>query len=245
MSEILIEVRNLGRVFHTGGLRKAKIIALENITFDLKRGETIGVTGPSGSGKTTLGKIIAGIDRPTSGEVGYLGRRITELAGKERHYYRRHVHMLFQDAAGALNPLKTTGASIKEVAKLAGLRGASINSAVAESLRAVHLSHELLSRTPDRLSGGQNQRIALARILMLSPEVIVLDEPTSALDVSVQAGILRLLKEIQRERKLGYLFISHDEAVIEFMCDTVISLKKHDHCRNVSHHTSISRPIFS
>ncbi len=132
--------------------------------------------------------------------------------------------MLFQDPEGALNPAKSIDTALREVARLIGFDRDEREDAVSKSLAAVHLSPEILSRTPGKLSGGQNQRVALARVLMLSPEVIVLDEPTSALDVSVQAGILRLLKELQDDRALSYLFISHDAAVVDFMCDEVISL---------------------
>lgn len=224
MPEILIEACGLSQCFSSRRSKGRKLHVFSEIAFTLHQGKTLGVIGPSGSGKTTLGKIVAGIDKPSAGEVRYKGRPVHGLKGAERRRFRRNVQMLFQDAEGALNPAKTIGRSFEEVAKLIGLNPIKAKDAILKSLDTVHLSSEILSRTPGRLSGGQNQRVALARILMLAPEVIVLDEPTSALDVSVQAGILRLLKELQSAWSLSYLFISHDAAVIEYMCDEVLAL---------------------
>ena len=197
---------------------------LEGIDFTLEAGRTVGVVGPSGSGKTTLGRIVAGVDRPDEGAVRYRGQLLAQLSGNEWKTFRRRVQMLFQDPEGALNPAKTVARAFNEVGRLAGMSHAETGVRIRELLDTVHLSPEVLSRVPSRLSGGQNQRVALARILLLDPEGIVLDEPTSALDVSVQAEILRLLKELQCMRGLSYLFISHDPRVIEFMCDSVASL---------------------
>lgn len=216
----------MGKSFRSKRSRSAPLHVFADISFELAPGKTIGITGASGSGKTTLGRIAAGIDSATAGEVRYRGRRVEELKGDEWRRFRRRVQMLFQDPEGALNPAKSTGTSLDEVARLIGLHRDEREDAVSKSLAAVHLSPEILSRTPGKLSGGQNQRVALARVLMLSPEVIVLDEPTSALDVSVQAGILRLLKDLQSELGLSFLFISHDAAVVDLMCDEVISLDR-------------------
>jgi len=219
MLSLCLEIKNVEKSFFSGSFRKKKRTVFSDISFGVKKGETVGITGKSGSGKTTLGKIAAGLISPDTGMVLYKGADIHIMKKEIRRQYRTRVQMLFQDPEGALNPMKTIRRQFEEVYKLAGIEG---NQSV---LKSVGLSEEILSRYPHELSGGQNQRIALAKILLLEPEVIILDEPTSALDISVQAQILHLLRKLQEERTLCYIFISHDPATIQFMCDYEIRLE--------------------
>lgn len=175
--------------------------------------------GPSGEGKSTLGRIISGIEKPTYGTVYYEGSQLPEMKKTEHMAFRRKVQIMFQDPTGAFNPKKKIGSSVFDVLKLLKIPFIEHASKTKEMLMTIGLPEEVLSRYPSQLSGGQLQRLALGRILLLEPEYIVLDEPTSSLDVSVQAQILHMLKKIQTERSIGYLLISHDEAVIRFMSD--------------------------
>ncbi|MFW5747744.1 MAG: ATP-binding cassette domain-containing protein, partial [bacterium] len=176
-------------------------------------------------GKTTLGKILAGILEPTGGQVLYEGRDIFSLNREERRNYIQNVQMMFQNPEGALNPMKRIERQFFDVCRLTGSASrAESAERTARALEQVGLSKEILCRLPSELSGGQNQRVALGRILLLDPKIIILDEPTSALDVSVQAQILHLLKRLQHERRLSYIFISHDPEVVDFMCDRIVSV---------------------
>jgi peptide/nickel transport system ATP-binding protein len=198
---------------------------LRGVDLKILEGESVGLIGDSGSGKTTLGRILAGLERPSGGEVLYRGMELRSLGGADRKGFRRGVQFLFQDPEGALNPLKTIGRSLDESCRLAGLARKDRGDAAAEILRSVGLSADVLPRFPGQLSGGQNQRVALARILLLEPRMIVLDEPTSGLDASVQALILHLLRDLRRARGLTYLLIAHDRDVVGFLCDRAVKLE--------------------
>ncbi len=224
MSAVLLKAQGVGRVFRSGRPARRTVEVLRDIDLEVCSGQTLGIVGASGAGKTTLGRILAGVDRPTRGTVAYKGAKLSELSRVQWRVFRRRVQMLFQDPEGALNPAKTIRRSFEEVGRLAGI--ARLETVLSDLLHTVGLSPEVLPRLPRQLSGGQNQRVALARILMLEPELIVLDEPTSALDVSVQAQILHLLKTLQHRRNLAYLFIAHDIWVIRFMCDEAVLLAK-------------------
>lgn len=176
--------------------------------------------GPSGEGKSTLGRVIAGIEKPTYGTVYYEGYPVSDMKKTEHMAFRRRVQIMFQDPTDAFNPRKKIESSVFEVLKLLKISCIEHASKTEEMLMTIGLPEEVLSRYPSQLSGGQLQRLALGRILLLEPEYIVLDEPTSALDVSVQAQILHMLKNVQAEKSIGYLLISHDEAVIRFMSDS-------------------------
>ncbi len=178
------------------------------------------MTGPSGEGKSTLGRVIAGIEKPTYGTVYYEGSSLSEMKKTKYMAFRRKVQIMFQDPTGAFNPRKKIGSSVFDVLKLLKIPNIEHVSKTKEMLTTIGLSEEVLSRYPSQLSGGQLQRLALGRILLLEPEYIILDEPTSALDVSVQAQILHMLKNVQTEKNIGYILISHDQAVIRFMSDT-------------------------
>ncbi|AET64406.1 Oligopeptide ABC transporter, ATP-binding protein [Methanothrix harundinacea 6Ac] len=214
----------IGKAFSRGIVRRRTRVVLEDVTLEIGEGRTLGLVGPSGSGKTTLARIVAGLETPTAGRVLYRGRDLRDLRGGERKAFRRRVQMIFQDPEGSLNPRKTIRRSLEEVLDLRGVQGGG-RQEVREVLEVVGMEAEVLDRLPSQLSGGQNQRIALARALILEPEVLVLDEPTSALDVSVQAQILHLLRDLQRERGIGYLLISHHPEVVGFLAQEVALLR--------------------
>lgn len=197
------------------------MLILEDVTFGLQEGKTFGIVGESGTGKTTLGRIIAGLEKPSSGEIFFQGQDIHRMDREDSVRFRRKVQMMFQDPEGSLNPKKTIRTSLDEILGLVGVPGRERRQKIHDILRTVGLSADVLSRYPHQLSGGQNQRVVLARILLREPEMIILDEPTSALDISVQAQILHLLKHLQDRRGLSYFFISHDLDVVKFMCHEI------------------------
>ncbi len=225
MCAVQLEVRNISKAYATGLFSRKTRFVLENISFHVQEGRTFGIVGESGTGKTTLGKIIAAIEKPTAGEVLFQGNTLAEMKRKKFLTFRRKVQMMFQDPEGSLNPKKTVRTSLNEVLKLIKIPKGTKEDAIQNSLLTVGLSREILVRYPNQLSGGQNQRVALARILLLEPEVIILDEPTSALDISVQAQILNLLKDLQQKKALTYIFISHDMGIIRFMCHDIGIIK--------------------
>lgn len=177
--------------------------------------------GGSGSGKTTLARILAGIEPASFGRIKYRDRDLRTLDGAERRRFRRRVQMVFQNPEGSLNPRKTIERSLLEVLRLTGLPKDKGTDLILDKLENVGLSSEVLDRFPSQLSGGQNQRVALARVLLLEPEFLILDEPTSALDISARAQLLQLLKSLQQTQNLGYAFISHEPEIIRFMAHRV------------------------
>jgi len=216
MSVILNAVQ-ISKVYQSGIIFKHSRNVLEEVSLELEEGKTFGLMGSSGSGKTTVGKILAGLEKPSSGKVFFKGNDILSLDKNDFFWFRRKVQMVFQDPEGSLNPRKSIERSIYDILSLLKVPKRDWMKKTQETLEAVGLSDELLCRYPAQLSGGQNQRVALGRVLLLEPEIMILDEPTSALDISVQAQILRLLKELQKERGLAYLFISHQAEVVRFM----------------------------
>jgi peptide/nickel transport system ATP-binding protein len=221
MCAVQLEVRNIAKTFDSGLLSKKPKPVLKNVSFEVHSGHTFGIVGESGIGKTTLGKIMAGVENATTGEIFFHGESLEKMTKEEFSRFRHKVQMLFQDPEGSLNPKKTIQKSLNEILNLIKMPLRDRKFAIANILQTVGLSSEILSRYPNQISGGQNQRVALARILMLEPEVIILDEPTSALDISVQAQILNLLKALQKMKGLTYVFISHDRDVIKFMCHDI------------------------
>jgi peptide/nickel transport system ATP-binding protein len=223
--EILMRVRGLRKTFvkREGLLRKHETAAVNDVSFDLKRGGTLGVVGESGSGKTTLAMMILRLLDSDGGSVEFDGTDILPLPEKTFHPYRRRMQIVFQNPYASLNPRFTVGQSLLEPLRLANAdmpRKEAAHQAL-DWLRRVGLDEEAFYKYPHEFSGGQRQRVALARALTVRPEMVILDEPVSALDVSVQAQILNLLKDLQDELGVSYLFISHDLAVVRFLCGDV------------------------
>ncbi len=196
--------------------------AVDGVGLTLNRGETIGVVGESGSGKSTLGRLALGLLTPTAGRVLVAGTDLTTLQGEARLKMRRQVQFVFQDPYSSLDPYAPVGDSIAEPLRAHGMgTKASHREAVAELLGQVGLDVSAAHRYPPSFSGGQLQRIAIARALALDPELIVLDEPVSALDVSTQAEVVNLLGDLQRDTGVAYVFISHDLAVVDHLADRI------------------------
>ncbi|MBL0937308.1 MAG: ATP-binding cassette domain-containing protein [Gemmatimonadaceae bacterium] len=222
----LLQVRDLTKHFpiRRGILQRVTghVRAVDGVSFDLARGETLALVGESGCGKTTTGRALLRLTEPTSGTVTVNGTDFLALRGEELRRMRRHMQIVFQDPYGSLNPRMTVGAAIREgliVHQIA--EGAEADRRVANLLEEVGLRGEYAARLPHEFSGGQRQRIGIARALAVEPSFIVCDEPVSALDVSVQAQVINLLRDLQRERGLAYLFIAHDLAVVSHMADRV------------------------
>lgn len=223
----LLAVDDLVVTFTSRGLftRRPPVHALTGVSLSVARGQTVGVVGQSGSGKSTLARTIVGLERPTSGTVSLDGEAVTPTP-ESLARLRRHVQMVFQDSLTSLNPRRTILATLAEPLIVhRTVPRAGIRDRVAELLRAVGLPAEHMNRRPAQLSGGQRQRVNIARALASEPELIIADEPTSSLDVSVRAQILELLQQLQRERGLSYLFISHDLHVVRHMSDVVVVMK--------------------
>ncbi len=221
--ENLIEVRSLRKWFPIkGGMLSAvrsHVRAVDGVDLDIRRGETLGVVGESGCGKTTLGRVLMGLIPITDGTVRYSGKDIRDIPNKE---IRKKMQIVFQDPGGSMNPRMSVRSIVGEPLQVNGIcEGVELTKKVEELLESVGLKREHMNRFPHEFSGGQKQRIALARALSLDPEFIMLDEPTSALDVSVQAQVLNLLEEIQSNRDLTFVFISHDLAVVRHISDRV------------------------
>ena len=223
----LLEVEELKKHFpiRSGllSLLKGYIRALDGVTFELEHGKTLGIVGESGSGKSTLARTIARLIDPTGGSVVLLGQPMTELRGKKLRKFRVNFQMVFQDPISSLNPRKLAIDIIGEPLKIHfKLHGEELTREVVGLMSKVGLEKPQLYRYPHEFSGGQKQRLGVARALAVHPKLLILDEPTSNLDVSVQAQILRLLATLQKEFDLTYMFISHDMAVVYHMCDLVM-----------------------
>ena len=224
--ERLLEVRDLHTHFPVrGGLRSASVRAVDGVSFDVKRGEVFGLVGESGSGKTTLGRSLLKLAQPTTGEILYQGRDLVPLTEKQMRPLRRELSLIFQDPNASLNPAMTIAQGVGHPLRIHGLaRGrAEVRAQVAEMLERVGLSpaEQFLDRYPEDVSGGQKQRLVIARALITRPTFVVADEPVAALDMSVRARVLELMLDLQRELGLTYLFITHDLATARFLCDRI------------------------
>jgi oligopeptide transport system ATP-binding protein len=219
----LVEVRNLTKLFNLsesafGGSRAGQLRAVDDVSLDIHQGETLGLVGESGSGKSTLGRLILRLVQPTSGSVQFEGKNLLAASGSELRRLRRDMQIIFQDPFGSLDPRFRVEDVIAEPLILhERMNREARRRRVAELLRAVGLDDSAVRRYPHEFSGGQRQRIGIARALALRPKFIVADEPVSALDVSVGAQIVNLLRELQREYGLTYLFISHSMPLVRYL----------------------------
>ena len=224
----LLEVQNLKVHFPVKGSALSgtslTVKAVDGVSLTIAAGEAVGLVGESGCGKSTLGRSILRLLEPTSGRIFFDGQDITTLGARALRPLRRQFQMVFQDPFNSLNPRMTVGQSIGEALVIHGLGNseAARQVRVAELLQSVGLTPDVADRFPHQFSGGQRQRIGIARALAVEPRLIVCDEPVSALDVSVQAQVINLLQDIQRDRGLAYLFISHDLAVVEHLCQRIV-----------------------
>ena len=223
MTQPVLEVEALRMEFraprNSGGHR---VQAVRGVDLSIAEGEILGLVGETGSGKTTVGKCVVRLLRPTSGSIRFVGRDITALPARTLRPVRKELQMVFQDPYSSLDPRMTVAQIVGEPLRAHGLSSrAEVSPLATGAIEQVGLSAEVLDRYPNELSGGQRQRVGLARALVLKPKLLIADEPVSALDVSVRAGILNLLVDLQRSMGFSCLFITHDLSVAEFLCDRV------------------------
>jgi peptide/nickel transport system ATP-binding protein len=227
----LLEVKNLNVYYPIrGGIlgrTQGYVKAVDGVSFNIEEGETMGLVGESGSGKSTTGKAIIGLAKITDGQILFDGEDITKYISKYHSPYRKSVQMIFQDAYSSLNPKKRVLDIVAEpLRNFEKLTPAKERKRVDELLDLVGLTPDTAIKYPHEFSGGQRQRIGIARAMALNPKLIIADEPVSALDLSVQAQVLNFMKDIQRQFKLTYLFISHDLGVVEHMCSSIAIMHK-------------------
>ncbi|MCC8065732.1 MAG: ATP-binding cassette domain-containing protein [Clostridiales bacterium] len=216
--DVLVHAQGLTKEFSSRG---STVYAVSDVTLDIRRGETLALVGESGCGKSTLGRLILCLLKPTSGSVFFDGTETTALDRRKLREFRRHMQLVFQDPYSSLDPRMRVKDLIAEPLRAYGISEQEQTAIVTDLVRRVGLRPDAMERFPHEFSGGQRQRIGIARAVALRPELVVCDEPVSALDVSVQAQILNLLKELQQENGLTYLFISHDLSVVRNLADRV------------------------
>lgn len=218
--EKLITLENVSKHFHVG--RKQTLVAVNNVSMDIYKGETLGVVGESGCGKSTLGRTVMGIYNATSGKITYNGEEVNLKKTKDRYEYSKKAQIIFQDPYASLNPRMTVGSIIEEGMEIHNMYDKEKRQErVYELLETVGLNREHANRFPHEFSGGQRQRIGIARALAVEPEFIVCDEPISALDVSIQSQIINLLKNLQEEHGFTYMFIAHDLNIVKYISDRI------------------------
>ncbi|PPA69823.1 ABC transporter ATP-binding protein [Jeotgalibacillus proteolyticus] len=220
-NEVLLEVKELKKHFDLGKNQLLK--AVDGVSFDIFKGETLGLVGESGCGKSTTGRTVMGMYNRTAGEVEYAGQNVHGMNEKERFSFLRNMQMIFQDPYASLNPRSTVLEIISEPIEIHGLikNKKELKKKVHQLLEDVGLNRDHANRYPHEFSGGQRQRIGIARALALDPDFIIADEPISALDVSVQAQVVNLLKDLQEEKGLTYLFIAHDLSMVKHISDRI------------------------
>ncbi len=221
VAEKILEVKNLKKYFHVG--RNQVIKAVDDVTFDVYKGETLGLVGESGCGKSTIGRTLIRLYEATSGSVIFKNKNVHQLKGQELKKFNREMQMIFQDPYASLNPRMTVGDIVAEGLDIHGLvkNNKERRERVLELLKTVGLGEEHIDRFPHEFSGGQRQRIGIARALAVNPDFIIADEPISALDVSIQAQVVNMMKRLQREKGLTYLFIAHDLSMVKYISDRV------------------------
>lgn len=227
--DIILSVKDVSMEYRFRSQQTGKMVsfnAVKNVSFDIERGTTLAIVGESGSGKSTTARMALKLEKPTNGIIEVDGTKIAHLRGRELKSFRKKVQPIFQDPFSSLNPMSSIGQLLEEPLKIYGIgNAASRRNTALELLQKVALAPEIYERFVTELSGGQRQRVAIARSLVLEPELIICDEPVSALDVLVQAQILELLTDLQNELNLSYLFISHDLAVVRLIADEVVVMK--------------------
>lgn len=226
MTNVLLKVEGLKKYFpiRKGIFNKqvGDVKAVDNISFDVFEGETLGIVGESGCGKSTAGRLLMRLLEPTAGNIEFAGKTISELSNNEMRKARRDIQMIFQDPYASLNPRHTVGKILEEPLIVHGMgKAAERKKKVIELLQIVGLNEYHIKRYPHQFSGGQRQRIGIARALMTNPRLIIADEPVSALDVSIQAQVLNLMQRLQKDLKLTYIFISHDLGVVRHISNRV------------------------
>ncbi|MCF7875697.1 ABC transporter ATP-binding protein [Candidatus Bipolaricaulota bacterium] len=226
--EELLRISNLKKYFPASGdwfaqmFDKRQVKAVDGVNLNIPTGDTLGLVGESGSGKTTTGQVIVRLLDPTEGKIEYKSQDITELTGKRLKNLRQEIQMIFQDPSSSLNRRKTVGQMVSEPLKIHNIVGRDkLEEKLGEVVESAGLSKRFLNRYPHEMSGGQRQRVGIARALAVDPEFIVCDEPVTALDVSIQAQILNLLMNLQKEYNLTYLFIAHDLSVVKHVSDRI------------------------
>ncbi|MDO4166138.1 MAG: ATP-binding cassette domain-containing protein [Eubacteriales bacterium] len=219
--ETILEVNHLTKKFRITDSKGKKhdLIAVNDVSFRVNKGEIYGIVGESGCGKSTLGRCVLRLIEPTSGEVKYHGKDITKMKPKEMKEIRKSIQIVFQNPYASFNPRKRIGKALKEVLKHFGLYQGKEDKRILEILKKVNLGSDALEKYPHQFSGGQLQRLAVARALLVEPEIIIADEPVSALDVSVQAQVVNLLMDLRDEMGLTIIFIAHDLSVVEHISD--------------------------
>ncbi|GAA5193687.1 ATP-binding cassette domain-containing protein [Rugosimonospora acidiphila] len=224
--QFLLEVRDL--VVHYGhGRRRAPTTAVDEVSLCIAAGQTVALVGASGSGKSTVGNAVLGLTPAASGTVTFAGEDITHAPPGRRRALTRDIQAVFQDPYGSLNPSRTIRQTLVEpLLAHRGVEPVPARAAVSEALRSVGLTEDVADRYPAEFSGGQRQRVAIARALMVRPRLIVCDEPTSALDLSIQAQVLNLLRQLQRDRGVSYLFITHDLAIVRHIAHRIVVLRR-------------------
>ena len=220
MSEVLLDVKGLKKYFST---KRGLLHAVDDVTFTIEKGKTLGVVGESGCGKSTTGRAILRLHEPTGGQVLFEGQDVAKLSPAELRHKRKEMQIIFQDPFSSLNPRKTVSQTIEEPLKLHGIIPNKEDrlQKVLETMETVGLAERYVNTYPHELDGGRRQRIGIARALALDPKFIVCDEPVSALDVSIQAQILNLMNDIQEQRGLTYMFITHDLSVVNHFSDDI------------------------